>query len=155
MVATFSIVVALILNLRGVVESAANPIQYVNTTDGLNSNFCRTVDESAVVFTCQTDLTLGIVVAVNTCKLCCVGLVYSETSLIRTPLGLLLAALFMEVSLFWRFYMYTCQCKGCHMGQSSGVLLKEAAAFRRCPLIEFSLWTISFFSCVLRAVNPV
>ena len=34
--------------------------------------------------------------------------------------------------------MYTCQCKGCQMGQSSGVLFKEVAAFQRCPLIEVS-----------------
>ena len=27
------------------------------------------------------------------------------------------------------------------MGQSNGVLLKEVAAFRRCPLIEVSLYT--------------
>ena len=34
--------------------------------------------------------------------------------------------------------MYTCQCKGCQMGQSSGVLLKEVAAYQRCPLVEGS-----------------
>ena len=28
------------------------------------------------------------------------------------------------------------------MGQSNGVLLKEVAAFERCPLIEVSLWSI-------------
>ena len=38
--------------------------------------------------------------------------------------------------------MYTCQCKGCQIGQSSDVLLKEVAAFRRCPLIKVSLYTI-------------
>ena len=32
--------------------------------------------------------------------------------------------------------MSTCQCKGCQIGQSSGVLLKEVAAFQRCPLVE-------------------
>ena len=32
--------------------------------------------------------------------------------------------------------MYTCQCKGCQMGQSRGVLLKEVAAFQRCPIVE-------------------
>ena len=32
--------------------------------------------------------------------------------------------------------MYTCQCEECQIGQSSGVLLKEVAAFGRCPLIE-------------------
>ena len=32
--------------------------------------------------------------------------------------------------------MYTCQCKGCQIGQSSGVLLEAAAALWRCPLIE-------------------
>ena len=36
--------------------------------------------------------------------------------------------------------MYTCQCVGCQMGWSNGVLLKEVAAFRRCPLIEVSLY---------------
>ena len=37
-------------------------------------------------------------------------------------------------------YMDTCQCKGFQMEHSSGVLLKEVAAFRRCPLIEVSLY---------------
>ena len=32
--------------------------------------------------------------------------------------------------------MYTCQCEGCQMGQSSGVLSKEVASFWRCLLIE-------------------
>ena len=32
------------------------------------------------------------------------------------------------------------------MGQSSGVLLKEVAAFQRYPLIEVSLHVNSFFS---------
>ena len=53
----------------------------------------------------------------------------SETSIIRTPLGPPLTVLFMEMSLFWRFYLYTCQCEGCQMGQSSGVLLREALYF--------------------------
>ena len=35
--------------------------------------------------------------------------------------------------------MYTCQCDGFQMGQSSGVLLKEVSAFQRCPLIEVPL----------------
>ena len=35
--------------------------------------------------------------------------------------------------------MYTCQCEECQMRQSSGILLKEVAAFGRCPLIEVSL----------------
>ena len=34
--------------------------------------------------------------------------------------------------------MHTCQCKGCQMGQNNGALLKEVAAFRKCPLIEMS-----------------
>ena len=37
--------------------------------------------------------------------------------------------------------MYTCQCEGCKMGQSSGVLLKEVDAFQRCLLIEVPLYT--------------
>ena len=80
--------------------------------------------------------------------------IYSKTSVISTSLGPLLAVLFMEVSLFrrfyvytcqcegynigqsngpgvfWRFYVYTCQCEGYKIGQSNGVLLKEVAAFR-------------------------
>ena len=36
--------------------------------------------------------------------------------------------------------MYTCQCEGLLMGQSSGVLFKEVSAFQRCPLIEVSLY---------------
>ena len=36
--------------------------------------------------------------------------------------------------------MYTCQCEGFQMGQSSGVLLKEVAVFQRCPLIEVSMY---------------
>ena len=36
--------------------------------------------------------------------------------------------------------MYTCQCKGCQMGQSNGVPLKEVAAFGRWPLIGVSLY---------------
>ena len=39
--------------------------------------------------------------------------------------------------------MYTCQCEGCQMGQSSGVLLKAVTAFQRCPLIENSLYVPS------------
>ena len=35
--------------------------------------------------------------------------------------------------------MYTCQCEGCQMVLSSGVLLKVVAAFGRCPLIEVLL----------------
>ena len=38
--------------------------------------------------------------------------------------------------------MYTSQFEGCQMGQSSGVLLKEVSAFRRCPLIEVSLYVL-------------
>ena len=34
--------------------------------------------------------------------------------------------------------MYTCQCEGLQMGLGNGVLLKEAAAFWRFPLIEVS-----------------
>ena len=34
--------------------------------------------------------------------------------------------------------VYTCQCEGCQIGQSSGVLLKGVAAFGRCPLMEVS-----------------
>ena len=30
--------------------------------------------------------------------------------------------------------MYTFQCEGFQMGQSNAVLLKEVAAFQRCPL---------------------
>ena len=54
------------------------------------------------------------------------AVMYSETSIMRTPFGPLLTVLFVEESLFQRFYtcMYTCECKGCQMGQSSGVLLK-------------------------------
>ena len=37
--------------------------------------------------------------------------------------------------------MYTCQCEGLQMRQSSGVLFKEVSAFRRCPLIEVPLYT--------------
>ena len=39
--------------------------------------------------------------------------------------------------------MYTCQCKGLQTGQSNGVLFKEVSAFRRCPLIEVSLYIIN------------
>ena len=38
--------------------------------------------------------------------------------------------------------MYMCQCEVFQRGQSSGVLLKEVAAFQRCPLIEVSLWYV-------------
>ena len=31
--------------------------------------------------------------------------------------------------------MYTCQCEGCQLGQSNGAMLKEVAAFQRCPLM--------------------
>ena len=34
--------------------------------------------------------------------------------------------------------MYTCQCKGYQMGQSSGVLFKEVAAFQR---LNTPAWT--------------
>ena len=37
--------------------------------------------------------------------------------------------------------MYTCQCEGLQMGQSSGVLFKEVSAFQRRPLIEVLLYT--------------
>ena len=37
--------------------------------------------------------------------------------------------------------MYTCQCEGCQMGKSSGVLFREVAAFQRSPLIQASLYT--------------
>ena len=30
--------------------------------------------------------------------------------------------------------MNMCQCEECQKGKSSGVLLKEVAAFQRCPL---------------------
>ena len=53
---------------------------------------------------------------------------YSESSIIRTPLGSPLTVLFMEVSFYQRIYMHTCQCEECQMGQNSGVLLKEVAA---------------------------
>ena len=46
----------------------------------------------------------------------------------------------MEVSLFQRIQPYTCQCEGLQMGQRNCVLLKDVAAFRRCPLIEVSLY---------------
>ena len=36
--------------------------------------------------------------------------------------------------------MYTCQCEGCQVEQSSGVLLKQVAAFQRCPLVEVTLY---------------
>ena len=36
--------------------------------------------------------------------------------------------------------MYTCQHEVFQMGQSSGVLLKEVAAFQRCPLIAVSTY---------------
>ena len=35
--------------------------------------------------------------------------------------------------------MYTYQCKGCQVVQSSGVLLKEVAVFQRCPSVEVLL----------------
>ena len=38
--------------------------------------------------------------------------------------------------------MYTLQCEGCQMGQSSDVLLNEVAAYHSCPLIEVSLYCI-------------
>ena len=55
----------------------------------------------------------------------------SDSCIIRTPLGPPITVLFIEVSLFSRFIVNVpiCQCKGCQMGQSSGVLLKEVAAF--------------------------
>ena len=37
--------------------------------------------------------------------------------------------------------MLTRQCKGCQMGQSSGVLLKEMATLRRCSTTEVFLYT--------------
>ena len=59
-------------------------------------------------------------------------MVANEGAAEDTKLGPLLAVLYMEVSLFRRFYMYTCQCKRCLIGQSNAVLLKEVAAFQRC-----------------------
>ena len=38
--------------------------------------------------------------------------------------------------------MYTFQCEELQMGQSNGVLFKEASAFQRCPSIEVSLYTV-------------
>ena len=70
-----------------------------------------------------------IIIIIVLCK------IYSKTSVISTPLRLLLAVLFMEVSLFRWFYVYTCQCEGYNIGQSNGVLLEEVAAFQRCPFI--------------------
>ena len=43
--------------------------------------------------------------------------------------------------------MYTCQCERHQMGWGDGVLFKEVSAFRRCPLIEVSLYS-SFPLCV-------
>ena len=40
--------------------------------------------------------------------------------------------------------MYMYQCEGFQMGQSSGVLLQEVAAFQRCPLIEVSLYIYTY-----------
>ena len=40
--------------------------EYINSTIGFNSDYCRNiVDTSTVVFTCQSDLTIGLVVLVN------------------------------------------------------------------------------------------
>ena len=38
------------------------------------------------------------------------------------------------------------------MGQRSGVLLKEVAAFQRCPLIEVSLCVYPILLCIHRDV---
>ena len=44
--------------------------------------------------------------------------------------------------------MNMCQCEGCQMGQSSGVLLKEVAVFQRCLMMEVSLYTAGLASRV-------
>ena len=47
--------------------------------------------------------------------------------------------------------MYTHHCKGCQMGQSSGVLLKEGAVFRRCPYRGFTVHTYKcMYVCYVR-----
>ena len=68
------------------------------------------------IYICNTEVSLYTYVYIYT-------YVYSDTSILRTPLGSLLTVVFMEVCLFSRFYMYTCQWKGCQMGQSSGVCI--------------------------------
>ena len=35
--------------------------------------------------------------------------------------------------------MYTCQCEGLQMGQSSGGMFKAVSAFQRCPLMKVSV----------------
>ena len=50
--------------------------------------------------------------------------------------------------------MYMCRCEGCQMGQRNDVLLEEVAAFRRCPLIEDSLYTVHSIQQDLIITNP-
>ena len=44
--------------------------------------------------------------------------------------------------------MYQSQCKEYQMGQSNGVLLKEVAAFPRCPLTMVPLYCHSTEKCL-------
>ena len=50
--------------------------------------------------------------------------------------------------------MHTCQCKGCQRGQNSGVLLKEVAAFWRCPLIGIHCIYIYIYIHDLQVSGP-
>ena len=65
---------------------------------------------------------------------------------------------YMEVSLFQRIQPYICQCEGPQMGQRNGVLLKEVAAFWRCPFIEVSLYAHTYkcmFVCCYKQINII
>ena len=80
MVATLSIAAASVLNLLSGVVSAVNATQFACNRDkqteqklysSCNCSCNRDVDKIAVAFTCQTDLILGMTIAVNACKLNC------------------------------------------------------------------------------------
>ena len=38
---------------------------HINNTIGFNSDYCKTISNTTVVFVCQSDLTLGVVLLVN------------------------------------------------------------------------------------------
>ena len=49
--------------------------------------------------------------------------------------------------------MYTCQCEGFQMGQSSGVLLKEVAGFHRFPFLLLKFHCIPLVDLSYRRVS--
>ena len=63
-VSVLTLAVALTMNVREIILFST--AEYINSTIGFNSNYCRIIaDTSTVVFTCQFDLTLGLLVLVN------------------------------------------------------------------------------------------